>query len=126
MEKSDRKLNDFSLNDFDFFDDLCSINLCHLQNYAFDSDYFTFEWCSQNAAAIKAHKNEVVANRTRKAYMEYYSVPKDLNTFLERSDAIKDINPEFVEDVQLILKKFETNVFVTRNIMELVSLTSCS
>lgn len=52
--------------------------------------------------------------------MDYYGIP-DLNTYLNGNGAIKDIGPEFVEDVQLILKKFDNNTFVTRNIMELVS-----
>lgn len=55
-----------------------------------------------------------------KKYLEYYNI-SDLNTYLNGSDAIKDMGQEFVEDIQLILEKFHDNAYVTRTILEFVS-----
>lgn len=58
-----------------------------------------------------------------KKYMEYYNI-SDLNTYLNGSDAIKDMGQEFVEDVQMILEKFDDNTYVTKTVLQLVSLNN--
>lgn len=63
---------------------------------------------------------ESVDDHTMKKYMDYYEIP-DLNTYLNGSDAIKDIGSEFVDDVKLILEKFQNNPFMSRIILVLVS-----
>lgn len=55
-----------------------------------------------------------------KKYEQYYSLA-ELSDYLNGSKAVKGIGPEFAEDVQLILKKFDNNPFVIRNMKELVS-----
>lgn len=53
-------------------------------------------------------------------YKYVYGI-SDLNTYWNGSDAIKYINPAFVDDVKLILEKFNSNTYVTRSILTLVS-----
>lgn len=53
-------------------------------------------------------------------YKYYYEIP-DFNIYLNGSFAIKDIGLEFVEDVQLILEKFNNNTYVTAIIIDRVS-----
>lgn len=45
----------------------------------------------------------------------------DLNVYLNGSDAIKDMNPEFFEDLQTIQEKFPNNIYVTKFILGMVS-----
>lgn len=59
-------------------------------------------------------------DQTMKKYKEYYNM-SDLSDYLTGSNAIKDIGPGFVEDVQLILEKCHNNPYVTRDIMDVVS-----
>lgn len=61
-----------------------------------------------------------VDDETMKNYMEYYNI-SELNTYLNGSDAIVDIGQEFVEDVQIILEKFDDNTYVTKIILEMVN-----
>lgn len=55
-----------------------------------------------------------------KIYKDYHSY-SDPNDYLNGSYAIKDISPQFVEDVQLILEKFDNNTYVTSKILAVVS-----
>lgn len=61
-----------------------------------------------------------VSDQTTKSYLEFYEY-EDLNTYVNGNDAIIDINPDFVEDVRIILKKFDNNTFVTGKILDLVN-----
>lgn len=61
-----------------------------------------------------------VDEQTMKEYIEYYGF-SDLNSYWNGSNAIIDINPEFVEDIRIILEEFNNNTYVTRIIMLLVS-----
>lgn len=86
---------------------LFKFKMYHLQEYAFTPEYFDAEWC----------KNITLMER----YKDFYEI-EDLNTYLNGSNAIQDIGSEFVEDVQMILEKFNNNTYVTHIItMDLVS-----
>lgn len=53
-------------------------------------------------------------------YLNYHEL-SDLSEYLNGSEAIKDIGPEFVEDVRIILEKFHNNPYVIRYMTEFVS-----
>lgn len=53
-------------------------------------------------------------------YKRYYRVD-DLESYLNGSNAIKDLGAEFVEDVRLIHEKLDNNIFVVENVLILVS-----
>lgn len=55
-----------------------------------------------------------------KIYEKFYGF-SHLDEYLNGSRAIKDLGPEFIEDVQLILEKFDNNTYVTSNVMKMVS-----
>lgn len=92
--------------------------MCYFQEYAYTPDYFNAEWCKQNINLTT--REDTIEYQIMKKYEQYYSLA-DLSDYLNGSKAIKGIGSEFVEDVQLILKKFDNNPFVIRNMMELVS-----
>lgn len=63
---------------------------------------------------------ESVDEQIRKEYLQYNLI-SELDTFLNGSDAIKDINPEFIEDMKIILEKIEDNLYVTALVLDIVS-----
>lgn len=50
-----------------------------------------------------------------------YNKLSDLSIYLNGSDAIKVMNLEFFEDVQLIVEKFDNNIYVMEFMLNLVS-----
>lgn len=44
-----------------------------------------------------------------------------IQSYLNGSEAIKDISPQFVENVNIILEKYENNTFVTLYMIGIVS-----
>lgn len=59
-------------------------------------------------------------DETKREYLKYNKI-SDLDTYLDGNDALKDINPEFIEDVKFILEKFDDNLYVTGHMLTMVS-----
>lgn len=65
------------------------------------------------AAAIKAFYN-------RNGEPETSDIVK-IKTYLNGSDAIKDISPQFVENVNIVLEKYQDNILVMALLKSIVS-----
>lgn len=104
-----------------------ALYICFAQvNFKIRSNFSSF--CSQNYIisehlCVRMFFSQIcqsVDDDTIKKYKERYEI-KELHTYLNGSDAIKDLGPEFIADVQSILEKFPHNTYVIKHVMSLVS-----